>query len=127
MFNLQLGQILKQQQKAQNKETKPPSSPQQKQQQTTAKSKSPRAASPTGNDLISQLLNPSSPMYNKQLGTKLQIEDKKTKEGNAIEFLNREENQNQIRQQKIREQLPVETIKCKTLQPIFVTTDENEV
>jgi len=132
MFNLQLGQMLKQKQKAQNKETKPPSSPQQKQQQTTAKSMSPSAASPTGNDLISQLLNPLSPMYNKQLGTKLQIEDKKTKEGNAIEFLNREENQNQIRQQKIREQLPaeqlpVETIKCKTLQPIFVTTDENEV
>jgi len=161
MFDLQLGQTLKQKQKAQNKETKPPSSPQQKQQQTTAKSKSPSAPSPTGNDLISQLLNPSSPMYNKRLGiklqieqnedqierlrtklqielqierlrTKLQIEDEKTKEGNAIEILNKEKNQNQIRKQKIREQLPaeqqpVETIKCKTLQPIFVTTEENEV
>jgi len=132
IFDLQLGQTLKQKQKEQNKETKPPSSPQQKQQQTTAKSKSPNAPSPTRNDLISQLLNPSSPMYNKRLGTKLQIEDKKTKEGNAIEFLNSEKNQNQIRQQKIREQLRaeqllVETIKCQTLQPIFVTAEENQV
>lgn len=131
VHDLQLRQTLKQKQKKGKRDLQripqnlqklqPPSSPQQKQQQTTTKPKSPSAPTPSGHILISQLLNPSSPMYNKELGIKLQTQNKKTKEGNT----NGKENRNPIQEQKETEQL--ETNKRETLEPILVTTNENEV